>query len=64
MDKNDDTRLEEFRQLKREIPGSNQHLVVGIDIAKERHNAFFGTPAGKTLLHRLVFDSTTEVHNT
>ena len=60
MDKNDDTRLEEFRQLKREIRGSAQHLVVGIDIAKERHNAFFGTPAGKTLLHRLVFDNSKE----
>ncbi len=60
MDKNDDSRLEEFRQLKREIRGSMQHLVVGIDIAKERHHAFFGTPAGKTLLHRLVFDNTKE----
>jgi transposase len=60
MDKYDDSRLEEFRQLKREIRGSSEHLVVGIDIAKERHYAFFGTPAGKTLLHRLVFDNTKE----
>ncbi len=60
MDKNDDSRLAEFRQLKREIRGSAQHLVVGIDIAKERHYAFFGTPAGKTLLHRLVFDNNKE----
>ena len=60
MDKNDDSRLAEFRQLKREIRGSTQHLVVGIDIAKERHHAFFGTPAGKTLLHRLVFDNSKE----
>jgi transposase len=60
MDKNDDNRLEEFRQLKREIRGSTQHLVVGIDVAKERHNAFFGTPAGKVLLRRLVFDNTRE----
>ncbi len=60
MDKNDDSRLEEFRQLKREIRGSMQHLVVGMDIAKERHHAFFGTPAGKVLLHRLVFDNTKE----
>jgi transposase len=60
MDKNDDSRLEEFRQLKREIRGSTQHLVVGIDVAKERHYAFFGTPAGKTLLHRLVFDNSKE----
>ena len=60
MDKNDDSRLEEFRQLKREIRGSMQHLVVGMDIAKERHHAFFGTPAGRVLLHRLVFDNTRE----
>jgi transposase len=60
MDKNDDSRLAEFRQLKREIRGSTQHLVVGIDIAKERHYAFFGTPAGRTLLHRLVFDNNKE----
>jgi hypothetical protein len=46
VDKNDDSRLEEFRQLKRDIRGSTQHLVVGMDIAKERHHAFFGTPAG------------------
>jgi len=60
VDKNDDTRLEEFRQLKREIRGSTRHMVVGMDIAKERHHAFFGTPAGKVLLHRLVFDNTKE----
>ena len=60
MERNDDTRLKEFRQLKEEIRGSTQHLVVGIDIAKERHYAFFGTPAGKTLLRRLIFDNTKE----
>jgi transposase len=60
VDKNDDSRLEKFRQLKRDIRGSTQHLVVGMDIAKERHHAFFGTPAGKVLLHRLVFDNTRE----
>ena len=60
MDKNDGSRLEQFRQLKREIRGSTRHLVVGIDIAKERHHAFFGTPAGKTLLSRLVFDNNKE----
>ena len=34
--------------------------MVGIDIAKDRHHAFFGTPAGKTFLRRLVFDNTKE----
>lgn len=60
MEQNEDTRLKEFRQLKEEIRGSTQHLVVGIDIAKERHYAFFGTPMGKTLLRRLIFDNTKE----
>jgi transposase len=55
MDVNDRIRLEEFRQLKKEIRGSERHLIVGIDIAKEKHHAFFGTCRGKTLLKRLVF---------
>jgi transposase len=60
MEQNEDSRLKGFRQLKEEIRGSTQHLVVGIDIAKERHYAFFGTPAGKTLLRRLIFDNSKE----
>ncbi len=60
MVQNDDSRLMEFRQLKNEIRGSGQHLVVGIDIAKDRHNAFFGTVSGKTLLRGFVFDNTKE----
>jgi hypothetical protein len=60
MEQNEDTRLKKFRQLREEIRGSMQHLVVGIDIAKERHYAFFGTPAGKTLLRRLIFDNSKE----
>ena len=34
--------------------------MLGIDIAKEHHYAFFGTPMGKTLLRRLIFDNTRE----
>ena len=49
------SRLEEFRQLKKEIRGSEEHLIVGIDVAKEKHHAFFGTATGKSLLRRLVF---------
>ena len=60
MEVNDDNRLQEFRQLKNEIRGSTHHLVVGMDIAKDNHTAFFGTPAGKTLLRRFVFDNTKE----
>lgn len=51
------SRLREFRQLKKEIRGSENHLVVGIDIAKEKHYAFFGTAVGKSLLRRLIFEN-------
>ncbi|NIW11948.1 MAG: IS110 family transposase [Gammaproteobacteria bacterium] len=54
------TRLEEFRQLQKEIRGSDEYLIVGIDVAKERHNAFFGTATGKTLFRRLVFGNDRE----
>lgn len=54
----DDSRLRMFRQLRQEIRGSTDYLLVGIDVAKDRHDAFFGSSQGKTLLKRLVFDTT------
>jgi transposase len=57
MDIVDCIRIEEFRQLKKEIRGSERHLIVGIDVAKDRHSAFFGTATGKVLLKRLVFNN-------
>jgi hypothetical protein len=38
-----------FRQsfclkLKKQIRGSKDHLIVGIDVAKNKHNAFFARP--------------------
>jgi transposase len=60
MDGQEHSRLEDFRQLKKEIRGSKEYLIVGIDVAKERHHAFFGTATGKTLLKRLVFENTQE----
>jgi len=60
MDVQNDNRLEDFRQLKNEIRGSKEYLIVGIDIAKDRHHAFFCTATGKTLFKRLVFDNTRE----
>src|SRR3990170_6034380 len=53
----DRNRLEEFRQLRQEIRHSEEYLIVGIDIAKDRHHAFFGTATWKTLLRRLVFSN-------
>ena len=46
----DDIRLEQFRQLKKEIRGSEEYLIIGVDVAKEKHRAFFGTAQCKTLL--------------
>jgi len=60
MNEVDSIRLEEFRQLKKGIRGSKEHLIVGIDVAKERHHAFFGTATGRTLFKRLVFENTIE----
>jgi len=60
MNEEDGTRLEEFRQFRKEIRGSGEYLLVGIDIAKEKHYAFFGTAQGKTLLRRLVFENNLE----
>jgi transposase len=60
MDCIDDSRLKQFLQLRKEIRGSEKYLIVGIDAAKEKHNAFFGTALGKTLVKNLVFDNTLE----
>jgi len=57
MDQVNRNRLEEFRQLRQEVRHSEEYLIVGIDIAKDRHHAFFGTATGKTLLRRLVISN-------
>ena len=57
MIKEEDIRIKEFRQLKKEIRGSKEYLIIGIDVAKDNHHAFFGTATGKTLLRRLIFEN-------
>ena len=57
-------RLKEFRQLKKDIRGSDKHLIVGIDIAKKKHYAFFGGATGKSFLRRLIFDNSREGFDT
>jgi len=57
MNAEESSRLKEFRQLKKEIRGSKEHLIIGIDVAKNKHHAFLGTATGKTLLRRLVFEN-------
>ena len=37
MNEEDRTRLEKFRQFRKEIRGSAENLLVGIDVAKEKH---------------------------
>jgi len=46
-----------FRVLRSEIRGASEYLVVGLDVAQERHHAFFGTASGRTLRKRFVFDN-------
>jgi transposase len=44
MNEVESIRLEQFRQLKKDIRGSNDYLIVGIDVAKDKHNAFLAQP--------------------
>ena len=57
MDELNRNRLKEFRQLRKEVRHSEEYLIVGIDIAKDQHYAFFGTATGKALLKRIVFSN-------
>jgi transposase len=56
----EENRLEEFRRLRREIGGSQDYLVVGIDISKDNHDAMMRTPGGKIVYRRLSFHNTRE----
>jgi len=60
MEQYDDSRLQLFRQMKREIRGSEEYLLVGIDVAKDRHDVFFGSARGRSFLRKLVVDTTRE----
>ena len=51
-------RLQQFQSMRETIRGSSTFLVVGVDVAKDQHHAFFGTADGKTLWKKLVFDNT------
>jgi transposase len=57
MNESEVTRYEKFCQFKAEILASSNYLIVGIDVAKDRHHAFFGTATGRALLRRLLFDN-------
>ena len=57
MENMDINRIKEFRQFKNEIRGSEQHLIVGIDIAKDKHHAFLGTANGHTVQKGLIVEN-------
>ena len=50
-------RRKQYCQIVQEIAGSDQYMVVGIDIGKDKHHAFMGTATGKSLFRRLIFEN-------
>jgi transposase len=44
-----------YCQIINEISGSDQYLVVGIDVGKDKHHAFMGTATGISLYRKLIF---------
>jgi transposase len=57
MDADYANRLSWFGQFKQHINASKNTLIVGIDIGKDTHHAFLGTPAGRTIYRRLIFEN-------
>ena len=50
-------RRRQYCQIINEICGSDQYLVVGIDVGKEKHHAFMGTATGISLYRKLIFEN-------
>jgi len=50
-------RRRQYCQIVKEISGSDQYLVVGIDVGKDKHHAFMGTATGKSLFRKLIFEN-------
>jgi transposase len=46
--------------MRASVRGSEKYLLVGVDVAKNNHHAFFGTPNGRTLRKNMVFDNSTK----
>jgi len=53
-------RRKQYCQIVKEIAGSDQHMVVGIDVGKDNHHAFMGTATGKSLFRKLIFENNFE----
>jgi transposase len=50
-------RRKQFCQIVKEVRSSKEYLVVGIDVAKDKHHAFMGTATGKSLFRKLIFEN-------
>jgi len=59
----EERRLEQYRRLRKEIRGSQDYLVVGIDISKDLHHALMRTVSGK-IYRRLTFHNSREGFDT
>ncbi|QTA77814.1 Transposase, IS116/IS110/IS902 family [Desulfonema limicola] len=57
---NDCNKHEVFQDIKSEIRGSEKYLIVGIDVGKLSHAAFFCLPNGKVILKRFPFQNSRE----
>jgi len=57
MNTNEVSRYQQFRQFRSEIKKSSDYLVIGIDVAKDKHYAFFGSARGETFRRRLIFEN-------
>jgi transposase len=57
MNTDEVTRYQQFRQFRSEIRGSEEYLVVGIDVAKEKNHSFFGSAKGEAYRRRLIFEN-------
>ena len=60
MNNEETIRREQFCQIKDEIRRSDAYLIVGIDVAKDKHHTFMGNATGKSLLRKLVFENNLE----
>ena len=57
MNTDEVTRHQQFRQFRDEIKKSIDYLVIGIDVAKDKHYGFFGSARGETFRRRLIFEN-------
>ena len=60
MNETQSNRVDEFRQLKSQIRGAREYLIVGLDIAKRKHHGFLGDANGKTILKGLIVENSAE----